>query len=161
MRPLMRWILLLSSLVAGCDASTITNSDFGVVLPGCRGPSACWKVNCPCNYAAANDSKKVGVTQSPDQDPNGCLVCDPTKQLDGVCDCSTDGGVAAVCQERAEVCVGSAATTCDGLCVRRTSVLGCMDPNAEPPNQVASVVGGDGGPGTEKRCPFADDICCD
>jgi hypothetical protein len=150
MRPRMRWILLL--WLSACDTSSSTLSDFGVVLPGCRAPSACWRDNCECLFEHVNNLVA--------DDPLGCMVCDPARSLNGACDCAPDGGLEGRCQERAQVCVGAAQVTCDGLCVRKTSMLGCMDPNAEPPNEVASMVNADGGPGVERRCPYADDLCC-
>jgi hypothetical protein len=151
----MRWLLLLA--LAACDTSSSTLSDFGVVLPGCRAPNQCWRTECNCIYANFNNLAS--------NDPLGCLLCDPnqnpTDPTNGTCDCSSDdGGLNGQCIERAQVCVGHG-PVCNGLCVRSTSMLGCMDPTAEPPQEVATVTGGDGGPGTERRCAYSDDICCD
>jgi hypothetical protein len=148
----MRWLWLCCSLLAlvACDASTTIGSDFGVTLPGCYLPTACWTVNCNCNFA----------TLSLPIDQAGCMVCDPATQPGGVCDCGSfgDAGIMAQCQEQAEVCVGRAATTCNGSCVHKG--VACGDESAVPPDEVASVVGADGGPATEKRCAYADDVCC-
>ena len=152
----MRWLLLLASLAAACDTSTTTLSDFGVVLPGCRAPNQCWKTNCGCLFAHFNSLNSA--------DPLGCMLCDPNQNTaTGTCDCTNDdGGFNGMCIERAQVCVGAAKTTCNGLCVRVTSTLGCMDPSAEPPDVVpVMMTDSDGGPATERRCAYADDICCD
>jgi hypothetical protein len=145
MRGLMRWLFLCAVLAAACDATTTTASDFGVELPGCRGPSQCWNLRCPCIFASISD----------------CLLCDPKNDPNGVCVCSSfdqDGMIEVSCIEGAQVCVGRAPTTCNGLCVRAGQ--SCMT-GGDPPDEVASVTAGDGGPGVERRCPYSDDICCD
>jgi hypothetical protein len=148
MRPLMRWLFLVG--LFACDTSSTIDLDFGLVLPGCRAPSQCWKTSeCACTFASVNDPNA----------PDSCLVCDPNNAPDGVCTCESDGGPEVACFERAQVCVGRG-PLCNGLCVRGTS--NCMDPNAEPPEEVAIGDGGngDGGPGAERHCPYIDDICC-
>jgi hypothetical protein len=154
MRGLMRWLWLFGALlcVSSCDVSSTLGSDFGIQLPGCYGPSACWKVACPCVFA----------TVAAD-----CMVCDPTNPTqapNGLCNCSgiDDAGVTTgvMCLEQAQVCVGAGAT-CNGMCVRSSSMLGCADPDKQPPNEVASKVGDGGEPSTEKHCPYVDDTCCE
>src|SRR5262249_48332989 len=77
MRPLMRWLFLCVTLAA-CDTSSTLDLDFGLVQPGCRAPSQCWRTTgCACTFASVND---------PDA-PSSCLVCDPKNETDGVCTC--------------------------------------------------------------------------
>jgi hypothetical protein len=152
MRSLMRWILLAVSLIGACTSESSTITDFGVVLPGCRAPNACWRIHCNCLYAMLDD----------------CIVCDPRTAPDGVCVCDQDAGGEVQCLERAQVCVGHAATTCDGKCVHPgfdmalQSFADICSADGDPPNVVPiSGTDGDAGPATERRCAFADDICCE
>ena len=143
---LFRPLLLFCSLLpfAACDISSTLGSDFGVVLPGCYGPNSCWNVHCNCNFASVGD----------------CKLCDPASAPANVCECSNfgDAGLTAVCEEQADVCVGRAPNACNGLCVHAGG--NCATSDKEPPDEVASVIGDDGGPATEKRCSYSDDICC-
>jgi hypothetical protein len=153
MRPLMRWLFLFGSLLAACDTSSTVDLDFGLVLPGCRAPSACYRTNCGCNFS--------DVTTLNSDDPTGCLLCDPndtSRNPSGVCDCAPDGGVQGECLERAQVCVGHG-VACNSSCARVGVDMGCSFPT-DPPEAVVTVQNDDGGPGTERRCQFSDDICC-
>jgi hypothetical protein len=155
MRGLMRWLFLCAALAAACDTSTTTGSDFGVELPGCRGPSQCWNLHCPCVFGTVDE----------------CMVCDPNSQPGGVCTCSNfdqDGMIEVACMERAQVCVGRGPSTCNGKCVHPTpdmaanqNLVAICQLDGDPPQEVASVVGADGGPAIERRCEYADDICCE
>jgi hypothetical protein len=95
------------------------------------------------------------------------MVCDPTNMAqapNGVCSCTgiDDAGATTgvMCLEQAQVCVGTAAQACNGTCVHKGE--SCMDPTVDhtPPDEVASRVGDGGEPGTEKHCPYVDDVCC-
>src|SRR5262245_61366666 len=109
MRGPMRLVLVSLIAFAACDTTSTIGSDFGVVLPGCHAPNACFNVHCPCLFASANLPADQG----------GCKLCDPLAASGNVCDCTSfgDAGLTAECLEQAELCVGRAATTCEGTCV--------------------------------------------
>lgn len=145
-------LLVLVALVAAasCDDTTTGDTDFGVVMPGCYGPSSCWKVNCDCLRG----------------DVPNCHLCDPSQLPNGgPCDCNLftngDGGFPAFCGEQSQVCVGHAQTTCPGAgarCLPAGST--CAMSGGDPPDIVSSVEAPDASPGLEARCAFADDVCC-
>lgn len=125
------------ALGLGCSSST-AGTDLGVVEPGCRAPSGCYKTgaDCPCTRG------DVDVT---------CRVCDPRTQ-DCICPAGTQ------CRDSATVCVGRAASTCPGAGARclpaGTSCTSAM--SSSPPQLVGTGVMGT----LEPRCAFVDDVCC-
>lgn len=140
-------VCLAATAASGCGstASTLPGSDAGVVLPGCRAPSACYKVNCPCTRDAIGGEL--------------CLACDPRTAPGLTCDCVA---LESDCLEAVQVCVGRAATACLGAgtrCLPAGST--CAQSGGTPPQVVSTTVGlADAGPSTEPRCPFSDDVCC-
>ena len=163
MRGLMRlaWLFGVVLCAGSCDVSNTLGSDFGIQLPGCYGPSACWKVACDCEFATTALSVEEG----------GCMACDPTKQPNGLCDCSPtdDLGLATnlMCLEQAQVCVGTG-PACTTRCVHKPAdhdlgapEIACAIEEGEPPDEVASIVGDGGQPGIAAHCSYVDDICCD
>jgi hypothetical protein len=138
---LMTRLGLLLGLVfgLGCTATTTTDTDAGVVIPGCRFPSVCVSLSCDCS----------GGVQA-------CVTCDPSVVMpDGtyqLCPCTSDGGVACVersmiCSFRGPVCAGAGAR-----CLPRDS--SCLMSGGNAPQLVSH----DGG--SEPRCLNADDMCC-
>jgi hypothetical protein len=146
---LARFAVCALVAVAACDVTTQTNSDFGVVLPGCHAPNKCYAVHCGCNFGDVDNPVSQG----------GCMVCDPAADPNGTCNCNADGGVDSLCRNPAEVCVGHAPNACHGRCVRAGKTC-AQDLVGEPPQSVSGPLDVDGMPTTELRCAFADDICC-
>jgi hypothetical protein len=137
-------------LVAACDVSSTGNSDFGVVLPGCHQPNKCYAAHCSCNFALVDTPVAQG----------GCMVCDPNADPNGLCDCNGDSGTESFCEEPAQVCIGHGAAPCNGRCVHAGKSCD-QDLVGDPPQVVASQTTADGAPPeTERRCAFADDLCC-
>jgi hypothetical protein len=139
--------------VAACDTTTTSGTDFGVVLPGCRAPSACYEVAaCACMSRVVDDCKR----------------CEPTGAPGAVCQCgpmTVDGGPADAggpqqCLEPAQLCVGRGAV-CPGrgaVCLRAgkpCSESATADADPRPPDLVSAP-----GPVLLSRCPFVDDTCC-
>jgi hypothetical protein len=137
---------VLAAMAAGCGstATTVPGSDAGVILPGCRAPSACYKVNCPCTRDAI--------------DGELCRACDPRTSPGLTCDCVA---LESDCLETVQVCVGRG-DRCMGTGARCLPVgSSCMMSGGVPPQVVSTTVGpADAGPSTETRCPYTDDICC-
>jgi hypothetical protein len=121
-------------------------------------------MECSCLFAHFNSLKG--------SDPLGCMLCDPNSNTaTGTCDCTADdGGMNGMCIERAQVCVGHG-PVCNGKCVHPSFDMSVsLDPavicqlDGDPPDVVLSIADAsvsDGGPVTERRCAYADDICCD
>jgi hypothetical protein len=130
-------MLCLAFCALACSSST-SGTDLGVVEPGCRAPSACYKLGADCACAR-------GDVES------SCRVCDPRTQ-----DCICPAG--SQCRDAATVCVGRAAAVCQGTGAR------CLPAGAScatamsgsPPQLVGTGAMG----GLEPRCAFVDDVCC-
>jgi hypothetical protein len=143
------------ALSADCGAPVTTN-DFGVVVPGCRAPRACFAEE------ACLASCRRGIFDDP-----ACKVCDPS--IPGVvCTCSEVSGATpaeGVCRQPEELCVGRG-VVCEGPDAR--CVPSRLPPDAKPDMSLCSaeseppqkMVPFDGGPTIESRCRYADDICC-
>ena len=144
--------MCMITYVTGCSSADL-GSDFGVVEPGCRTPSGCYTtgVDCPCH--------RSDVHGSPGILPSCESACDTSTGITCVCNLGNeDEGVLTRCQEPATVCVGRAATTCEGLGARCLAVGGsCASAEqGTPPNKVGTGLGGT----LEARCPYVDDVCC-
>jgi hypothetical protein len=128
---------LLSAVVAGGCSSSTTGTDLGIVQPGCKAPSACYRLgaDCRCNRS--------------DVDTTVCKACDPNMQV-----CICDPGTA--CLEAAAVCVGRSPMVCSGVGARcLPSGSSCESGmSGVPPQLVGS------GANLAPHCPFADDKCC-
>jgi hypothetical protein len=132
----MRGWLLLFSLIAACSNSD-AGTDFGVVEPGCRAPSACYLTGADC-------SCRRGELET------ACKVCDPNLQ-----DCICQTG--QVCTQGPNVCVGRAITVCGGVgarCLPAGST--CASSGGIPPTLIGQTDGGT----LEAHCAFVDDVCC-
>lgn len=158
----MRWLTALPIVLAaaftaaGCGAST-TTPDLAVLPPGCRQPSACFTSGCDCHRAS--------LTHGFDPDAGvGCLVCDPTQQGTLQCDCRPDPTLAVACYEPGQLCVarGPVCAGAGARCIDPSTVPSGANPCALPgdPPQQAARGDVDGGPGTERRCAYVDDLCC-
>jgi hypothetical protein len=127
---------LVALLVVGCE-STSTAPDFGATVTGCRAPSACYTLECPCQNASEVASE--------------CMVCNPTG-MSGGCDCTVFDGGSVECLEPAQVCVGRASSTCT------TPGARCA-PSCDQPGVPPQLVSADDA-GLERRCPYVGDHCC-
>jgi hypothetical protein len=129
-------LIPLLAFLAGACSSTTTGTDLGIVQPGCKSPSACYRLgaDCPCGR---NDIDTV------------CKACDPNAQV-----CICDPGTS--CLQAAAVCVGRSDTVCSGVGARclpaGSSCASGM--SGSPPQLVGS------GTSLAPRCPFVDDVCC-
>jgi hypothetical protein len=121
----------------GCSSTNI-DSDLGVVEPGCRAASACFKLGADCPCARGDVSSAT------------CRVCDPTTST---CFC----GVGTACIEPDQVCTGRATSLCPGTGARCLPVgHSCASGGGDPPQLV-----GTGPNGTlQPRCQYTDDVCC-
>lgn len=132
-------VCLLAAL--GCTGNTNGN-DLGILEPGCRTPSACYKIgaDCPCDRADVNNAT--------------CKVCDPLTAVNDTCYCS----LGQACTEASLVCVGRAPTTCLGEGARCLPVGGscATSGGGDPPQLVGTGPGGS----LEPRCQYVDDVCC-
>jgi hypothetical protein len=155
MRSVMRLGIILGAFataaILGCTATPVTDTDAGVIVLGCRYPSACYSTSCTCMGGSFD--------QLTTNSPNGCKLCDPLVQD---CLCSTfDSG--AMCLEPSQVCVGRAPVACPGVGARCLPAgASCSASGGIPPqvvSQTASQPDG-GAPSTEPRCRFSDDVCC-
>jgi hypothetical protein len=130
-------------LSLGCSASTL-GTDLGIVQPGCRIPSACYVVDCPCNR---------GDVYGPDGGQGGpCKACNPDVQF---CICPLD----QMCIEPPTVCVGKSQQLCGGVGAR------CLPAGAScatggtgtAPQLIANSANG---ALLEPHCQYVDDVCC-
>jgi hypothetical protein len=126
----------------GCG-STTTGADLGIVEPGCRVPSACFRlgVDCPC--------------QRGDVDSTTCKVCDPRIDPTCVCNSNPDAGPITSCVEATAVCVGRGAP-CLGLNARCVANGASCDSAGATAPQLVQGAGGT----LEPHCAFTDDSCC-
>ena len=145
--------MCMITYVAGCNSADL-GSDFGAVEPGCRAPSGCFStgIDCACNRSDVFPSA------------GGIAVCESacvTAESSRTCICNLDNldaGVITRCQTPQAVCVGRAATTCEGVgarCLPKGGSCVATDPGS-PPNQVGTGLHGS----LEARCAYADDVCC-
>lgn len=145
--------MCMITYVTGCSSADL-GSDFGVVEPGCRAPSGCFAtgVDCPCNRSDVfHAAGGVATCES------SCVTAESSRTC--VCNIDNlDAGIITRCLEPQVVCVGRAATTCDGVgarCLAKGGSCSSTDPGA-PPNQVGTGLGGT----IEARCAYVDDVCC-
>ncbi|MEO6952190.1 MAG: hypothetical protein ABI321_10275 [Polyangia bacterium] len=144
--------MCMITYVTGCNSADL-GSDFGLVEPGCRTPSGCFTggVDCPCH--------RSDVFGSPGILPSCESSCNTSTGISCVCNINNkDAGVITTCQEAANVCVGRAASTCDGVGARCLAVGGSCSGSdtGAPPNKVGTGLNGT----LEARCPYVDDVCC-
>lgn len=133
-------------VVLGCGPGTAATQDLSATAPGCRAPSKCYKVSCPCTRALL--------------DTEACVACNPLDEADRSCDCPEGSR----CLDPSEVCIGRAATACtlpSARCLPAGSDCATMS-GGVPPMMVAvtTSVGDASVPATEPRCPFSGDVCC-
>jgi hypothetical protein len=135
-RALVPLLVAVAAVVAGGCSSTTVGTDLGIVEPGCKTPSACYRLgaDCPCGRG---DVDTV------------CKACDPNVQV-----CICDTGTA--CLQSTAVCVGRSATVCSGVGARCLPVgSSCASGmSGAPPQMVGS------GASLAPRCAFVDDVCC-
>jgi hypothetical protein len=157
--------LFLAVVLSACTPTVITETDFGIVLEGCRIPESCFASVCDCKRAS------VG--------PGGsCLLCNPLTQTQGValqCSCVRDmlpppqdllghdmTFIDSTCKDPSQVCIGRG-PLCPGLSARcLPSGLTCNGSfdNEAPPQLVSTPVPDGGQPVLEPHCAFIDDVCC-
>src|SRR5262249_23950564 len=124
----------------GCGDTT-AGADFGVVEPGCRAPSACYKLGSPCQRGDVDSTCLVfypplpltsfGSNPNPDARPGVVRTC-------------PQAGPAG----RGPVCAGL-----NARCV--PTGAGCDSAGATAPQLVQGAGGA-----LEARCAFVDDQCC-
>jgi len=130
-------LFTIAGYAGGCTSSTV-GTDLGIVEPGCRAPSACYKTGADCRCGRSDVE-------------GGCKACDPNA-VDCVC------AVGTRCMQAAAVCVGRAPSTCDGVGARCMPVgTTCATPMSGAPPQ---LVAASSGAALEPHCTFLDDVCC-
>jgi hypothetical protein len=139
-------VIGIALLAAACSDSN-ANTDLGVVEPGCRTPSACWKVGSDCACARGQLGAVPGTDMA---GTTSCMVCDPTVQT---CYCP----LTTQCIDSASVCTGRATSTCLGAGARCLPVHSkCTTSGGNPPQLVGTGPAG----ALEPRCQYVDDVCC-
>lgn len=139
-------LLSIAACVGACTSSTV-GTDLGIVEPGCRAPSACYKTgaDCKCNRSDVEGD---------------CKVCDPNVK-DCICDPGGDrdlGTPGARCLSAAAICVGRSPMTCAGVGARCLPVgMACSTPMSGAPPQ---LIAASSGAALESHCTYLDDVCC-
>jgi hypothetical protein len=136
------------ALFAQACTDSNANTDLGVVEPGCRAPSACWKVGTDCDCERGLVVENVADTDM--AGTTSCRECDPTHDT---CYCP----LTTQCIDGDSVCTGRATSTCLGAGARCVPVHStCGNASGSPPQLVGTGPNG----ALEPRCQYVDDICC-